>query len=120
MVDPPTRHADEMSAERPPSGGIRGRSTTVWGNSGQIDHRRREVRSMLDTSRRGRSSRGPDGTSAQNRTMRPPAEPGKQEQPPIDGYSVEVAREPRNLNEAPKPAASTSPADRASNADLAK
>ena len=29
VVDPPTRHADEMSAQRPPSGPIRGRSTTV-------------------------------------------------------------------------------------------
>src|SRR5262249_22164065 len=29
MADPPTRHADEMSAERPPSCTFRGRSTTV-------------------------------------------------------------------------------------------
>src|SRR6185437_1318150 len=29
VVDPPTRHADEMSAQRPPSAATRGRSTTV-------------------------------------------------------------------------------------------
>jgi hypothetical protein len=28
VVDPPTRHADEMSAQRPPSAATRGRSTT--------------------------------------------------------------------------------------------
>src|SRR4029079_1547407 len=34
MVDARTRHADGMSAERPPSGGFRGRSTTVYGGRG--------------------------------------------------------------------------------------
>jgi hypothetical protein len=29
VVDPPTRHADEMSAERPPSGRFRARAATV-------------------------------------------------------------------------------------------
>src|SRR5215470_3674985 len=36
VVDAPSRHADAMSAERPPSGPVRGGSTTVTTNPGRI------------------------------------------------------------------------------------
>jgi len=63
----PPRHADTMSADRPPSAAIRGGSTTVTARPGQIDHRHGPTRAdrppsqndqkTASTSRPGRSGR---------------------------------------------------------------
>jgi hypothetical protein len=44
VADAPTRRADAMSADRPPSAPVRGRSATVCAGPGRIDHRHRAGR----------------------------------------------------------------------------
>jgi hypothetical protein len=58
MVDPPTGHAGEMSADRPPSAPIRGGSATVYINPGRIGHRLHQSGAdrPLSTSIRGGST----------------------------------------------------------------
>ena len=80
LVDPPTRHADEMSADRPPSRGNRGRSTTVTRKSGQIDHR----------------SRGNRGRSATVNAKAPAAATPRRPHEPLAGRrAVPARRTPR-------------------------